>query len=483
MRSRAVAFLLLVLLAAPAAGCHRRGAAPKPEPGQRTPEGPALAETPSAEPASRLLGELSGSLLSPRRSIGFAVYLPAPPTAAQKRAATVRLKQRFPGLPVCPDKDDEHLPCAQVLVPPIDEFAPPTEDQLARFGRGLDDAQRKVAAASKGALLLAWFLEGGPGNARLRDAQAVALDLAQSTRGLLWDETTRELFSPEAWKKERIEGWEGDVPDMRRHIVIHYYETDAGRHRAISLGMEKFGLPDLVMQDVPLHDADAGTVAIDAVAQKLVEGASLEPGGELRLDLRSIRHSGARDAFVGSCEQGATFRGRIQLAAVEGEAGDPDNRLAELRFPSYPGTTDGERQAAAFKSIVGVSPDRMSGAAADDPELAAVTARVQKRLPAVAAAFRAGLPLGERITVKAPFETDDGSIEWMWVGVTAWSGDAVSGRLENEPARVSTLRLGSKVQVKQASLADYVWMAADGAKKEGGESTLVFERRERAKGK
>jgi uncharacterized protein YegJ (DUF2314 family) len=481
---RLQAACLLTVLLVGAADCHRRSPSPQPDPAQRTMEAPAPQETPGdarAASADSPSGELSGSLLSPHRSMGFAVYLAAPASASQLRAAADKVKQRFPGLPTCSGKDDAPTPCAQVIAPPMNDFAAPTEQQIALFGRGLDEAQKKAAVASKGALLLVWFLQEGPGNARLREAQTVALDVAKSAKGLLWDETTRELFSPEAWKTRRIDGWEGDLPDMKRHIAIHYYETDGGRHRAISLGMEKFGLPDLVLADVPRAHTDALTTVIDAVAQELVEGASLEPGGELRVDLRSIRQPGAHDDLLGACEKGATFRGRVQLVAVEGEEGDPDNRLAELRFPSYPGASEGERQASAFKAIVGVGADRVSGAAPDDAELAAVTARVQKRLPAVAAAFRAGLPLGERVTVKAPFQTDDGSLEWMWVGVTDWRGDVVSGDLENEPANVSSLRMGAKVQVKQASIADYVWLAANGDKKEGGESAEVFERRERPK--
>ena len=103
---------------------------------------------------------------------------------------------------------------------------------------------------------------------------------------------------------------------------------------------------------------------------------------------------------------------------------------------------------------------------------------MQKRLPAVATAFRAGLPLGERIIVKAPFKTDDGSIEWMWVGVTGWTGEVLTGRLENEPYQVKALHLGAKVDVKQASVADYVWIDGTGKKKEGGESAAILQRRE-----
>jgi hypothetical protein len=119
----------------------------------------------------------------------------------------------------------------------------------------------------------------------------------------------------------------------------------------------------------------------------------------------------------------------------------------------------------------------VSPVADGDPELAAVTARVQAHLPAVAKAFRGGLPLGEHIVVKGPFSADDGTLEWMWVSVTGWTGDVVHGRLENDPQAVKSLKLGAKVDVKQASIADYLWLRGDGTTKEGGESAEVLKRR------
>jgi uncharacterized protein YegJ (DUF2314 family) len=458
--------------------CHRGSSSPRPEPAQRVVEPASSAPAPGAAASASGGTALPSSLVTPERDFDFAVYLPAPVAPAQVRAAVDAVKQSFPGLPVRTKPQPADPPYALVLTPPLKDFAPPDETHLGYFGHGLDAAQKTAAAASKGVLVLSWSLDADPARARLREGQTLVHQLAQKLGGFVWDETTRELYTVDAWKKERLDGWEGDLPDTRRHVVIHYYEADGGRHRGITLGMEKFGLPDLVVEDAPLDESTSLMKALDAVAQVLVEGATPGPGGELRLDMRTIRHAGFHDWLIGSAGKDATFRGRIQLRPATAEDGDPHNRLVELRFPSYPGATDVERQASAFVSMLGAEPDEMAAAPADDVELAAVTARVQKRLPAVAAAFRAGLPLGERIVVKAPFETEDGQVEWMWVGVTSWRGDVVRGHLENEPVYVKSLRLGAVVQVKQASIADYRWTNADDTLKEGGESAQILKRRE-----
>ena len=132
------------------------------------------------------------------------------------------------------------------------------------------------------------------------------------------------------------------------------------------------------MQDLPQNESLAMTTIVDAAAQVLVEGTAIGPGGVLDLDLTTIRHAGAHDAIVGNTAKGAKLRGRVALVVATREEGDPDNRLVELTFPSYSGATAGERQADAITTLVGAAADPLAGAPENDPELLAVTARVQK---------------------------------------------------------------------------------------------------------
>jgi uncharacterized protein YegJ (DUF2314 family) len=455
-----------------------------------TPQGAGGPKTPLEAAAARSArhshdtpSNLEGSLLIPPRMVDFAVYLPSAVSPALAKGALDSTKRRFPGVDVRGTPPENIAPPqACVFAPPLDSFQPPTEEQLGVFGRGLSPAQTKAAAASKGVLVMTWFLDDDPHRARLREAQKLAGEVADQNGGFIWDEVTRELYTRDEWKKDRIDGWQGDVPDVRRHITIHYYATGDGRHRAITLGMGKFGLPDLVVQDAPKEQGGPIGVLIDATAQALLEGASLAAGGELALDFTAIHHAGARKAYLDLTKADAKRRGKVVLAPADSEEGDPDNRIVELRFPGYPGNEDPERQSAALESFFGApAADHVVGAAAGDPELAAVTRRVQAKLPSLATAFRNGLPRGESLSVKAPFATDDGSVEWMWVGVAEFTRDTVRGNLESTPESVKSLHDGSRVEVKQKDIADYVWFKADGSRKEGGESADILEARERAK--
>ena len=115
-----------------------------------------------------------------------------------------------------------------------------------------------------------------------------------------------------------------------------------------------------------------------------------------------------------------------------------------------------------------------------DAELEAASRRAKQQVLAMAERYRSGPPFGERLLVKAPFQTPDGSTEWMWVDVVRWEGPTVSGILQNDPFFVAALKAGSRVEVAQDSIFDYILERRDGTK-QGNETGRIIERRETAK--
>ncbi len=474
--------VLAIALALPA--CHRKRGGSHHAPATRASSAALAAD---AGPSGARPFEGPASLPPRQLSLGVFTSEPVPPTAVQD--VQKKVKQRAHGLALLTDATSEAplgTGFVRVFAPSVADFPPPSAQQLQLVGHGLDAQQVQGAAASKGVVVFGWALLGDPSFAALRDADAIAADLADASHGFVWDDVTRELFAPGLWRARRVEGWQGDVPDVRHHIAIHYYDSAGGRHRAITLGMGAFGLPDLVVQDVPGERSDAVFLLVDALAQELVEGAAPDAKGEIAIDLATIKHDAARKAFTDAASSSAGRRASVTLLHAKHEEGDPDNRLAALTFPAYSGATELERQAAATTALFGGQggaggpKESLSGAAADDPDLAKIKARVQERLPAVGAAFKRGLPLGERVSVEAPFPTDRGTVEWMWVTVTRWDADSVHGMLNNTPALVPSLHRGDDVDVKLTSIADYTWLAPDGSVKEGGESVTLLHQRQAA---
>jgi len=75
------------------------------------------------------------------------------------------------------------------------------------------------------------------------------------------------------------------------------------------------------------------------------------------------------------------------------------------------------------------------------------------------AKVKKGLPSNEVLLVKSRFPYRGGT-EWMWVDVATWTGDTITGRLENEPEFVS-LRAGATVELKLEDVMDYEYRLKD----------------------
>jgi uncharacterized protein YegJ (DUF2314 family) len=264
------------------------------------------------------------------------------------------------------------------------------------------------------------------------------------------------------------------VPFVPAHITFHVYRDGEGL-RLISLGMAKFGLPDVVVEQVPqtLSD-DMGRLA-NGVAQLLAEGLGLAAGGTLEVDLSKLKDGKLKGQLEARIQKGAQRKVKLQALEAHRDQGDPDNPLLELGFPGTGALH--ARQVAALDAVFGRRPDGITPVAPGDPELEAVARKARARLEELRARVDRGMQPPEQLLLKAGFRTDDGSQEFMWFEVTSWEAGKWRGTLANEPHDVSSLRLGSPVAVPAAEVVDYVYMSPMGVR-EGGESSLILMRRQ-----
>jgi hypothetical protein len=290
---------------------------------------------------------LEGSLLVGRRAIDMGVYLPTVPSTEQLAAVQETAKERLPAVTVLSGSGHAAPPTALVLSPDVKDLPPPTLEMIRFDGRGFFPGQAEAVVASKGLVAIVLRLDDDPGLARLRATQQLALATARAGGGVIWDEATREVYAADEWQKVRVDGWEGDRPEVRRHIALHYDNSAAGGHRLTTHGMQKLGLPDLVLTNVLPNEIGSATRVLDGAAQLLAEGATLGPGGVLRFDLDAVQHQGARRAFESSAGTAILLSGPVTLVPVAPEPGDPDNRIVAIRFPVYDGFIAAERAGAA----------------------------------------------------------------------------------------------------------------------------------------
>lgn len=273
------------------------------------------------------------------------IVSPREVSPAELKAARRLLAERMPHLHVVSDPSLPPVPPAVLVVaPPRSQVSLPTAAELQVYGVGFEDeAERQRAARFGGTLTLVFVTGHDAGHLIYSRAQAVAAELAESLGGWIWDMHCRQLFTRDAWKKRRVHAPVEGL-DVQGHIALHLYRADAGL-RLVTLGMRKFGQPDLVINDVaPTVGRELGELVYLA-AQHLIERR--EPTqGSWQLAIDAVRAQAARERLAGKRAAGAPGKVALHTAWATPEEGDPSNVLMELRFETGSGSPHAAQRAA-----------------------------------------------------------------------------------------------------------------------------------------
>lgn len=369
----------------------------------------------------------------------------------------------------------EKSPRATVAVsaPPIADFSVPKKESLKYFSVGLSSQDEDALLASQSVSLFSFRGPGEQASAQYRAALRVMAALVRELGGYAWDEESRRAYSAQSFQG-LLEHWQGNEPRIADHVVLHMYR-DGELIRIVSLGMVKFGLPDLAINQVSSKDEAMGAIA-NLVCQTLLERGKLGSEGQLALSIDDLKHAGFKAELMERANDNAKRQVALRLVGSLPREGDADNRLLEIAFPGSASSLQ-EKQAAAGYELFGGHDSIVR--VKHDQALLAASARARKKALSIGKRYAKGPPFGEQLLVKAPFETSDGGNEWMWVEVVSWNGDKIDGILQNDPFDVPTLKSGSRVAVKASEIFDYLLTKSDGSR-EGNETSALLEAREKA---
>jgi uncharacterized protein YegJ (DUF2314 family) len=417
-----------------------------------------------------------GNLRTERITFQFAVYYLPKPVKEPNAELRMLLSSKYSVFRQVENIDVEQpFPtlAARLESDPAANYAPPDPDYLEQFGVGLNAEQILALQRTESALILDFAYPREAVWSALRSALELTDELAHATGGLAWDETTRQTFTPDAWRERRIASWTEHVPDISRYTTIHTYRTGEYLH-AITLGMEKFGLPDIVIDEFPSSLNRNVSITMNLFAQAIAEGPAIQKAGEYDLDIRAIKNPAVREPQISGLMENATGIALLSLKTGRWEEGDPPNRLIEITFERGAGPDVHSKQQDVISRTFG-SEDSIIYDVEHDEELEAASQRARAMLPGLRSQFNRGLAPGEFLQVKIPFTTPDGGREWMWVEVISWKDDDISGLLRNEPDNVPALRAGQIVEVSESDVFDYIFTRADGSV-EGNETSEIIEK-------
>ncbi|MEW6284528.1 MAG: DUF2314 domain-containing protein, partial [Candidatus Eremiobacterota bacterium] len=102
-----------------------------------------------------------------------------------------------------------------------------------------------------------------------------------------------------------------------------------------------------------------------------------------------------------------------------------------------------------------------------------------KHLPSIKSVFVAGLKPGERLYVRHAFEVDPFQQEHLWLRVTGWIGDRLSGVLVDQPQQLTDLACGDEVFLWDDQIYDWLFTRADGSCEGGYTEEVAIEAQER----
>lgn len=412
-----------------------------------------------------------GDARTPGFSFTFAVYH----FAAAPPAGLAELRKVFAaaGIAVSTTALDAppKVPTAEILTPPLKDFAPPTLDTLRFRGKTLSEREKTALQTVSGVTVVVVSGPAVNAAASYRVALRAGLALQAAAPGILFDDDTRQAISQAAWTA-RLDDWAGDTPRVPQHITIDAYQ-DNELLRMVTLGMRKFALPDVSVNQVAKSDADGMSALVNLTCQTLAEHPELPRVGELDVRIATLANVAERKHIEEHSMRGGSGAGVMHLVKAEPHEGDARNRLMDLVFPGPIGTLQ-ERQIRTIGEILGMKDDTVG--VKHDAELLEASKRARAKALLLKPRFAKGPPDLDQLLVKGPFKTATGDNEWMWIEVTRWSGTRIDGILQNEPIGDMALKAGARVSVEEGSIFDYIYRHGDGGV-EGNETSKILEKK------
>ncbi|MEM6725316.1 MAG: DUF2314 domain-containing protein [Bacteroidota bacterium] len=335
------------------------------------------------------------------------------------------------------------------------EYTVPDMDYLDVFGYGMSTEQKKQIQNCQQVVLLNLFSPQANLYEQLLKADLFMVKASDLFNVILWDEFTRECFTPAFWTDYRIPETMEPVPNIGKHTVMHFYQESEEFCRLITLGMSKFGLPDIVVENLSCYSGKEWPLLISFIAQQMLENPSLGKNNQLTIDVEQLQNQGVKTAILSNILEGGTGKATIKLAPGTPKSGDPDNSIVEIVFRDSEETNAQILQDNLIAQIFGVE-DKVYDVAAGNEELAAASKRAKAKLPKLKKRFKKGLGTEQTLLMKFPFVYDEVEIEYMWVEILSWQGNSVEGILQNQPYYVPNLQAGQRIKRDPEDMYDYI---------------------------
>ncbi len=357
----------------------------------------------------------------------------------------------------------------------------PPKDTLPSVARTVPEGERAALYEAKDLLVLKVQGEDTTDHLPLRGAFALAAAFARELKGYVHDEETHRIDTASAFAERVPRGPLGVPFFVPESLLVELHPLDeddvAGPYRLLSLGLSRYGSPDLEVRG--FHEVDGPRLAsvLNAVAARLAKG---ERGPELKVSLADVAQVMKQKPSALSRTPERARDLTLKLALSDRRAGDPDNEVYRILPPSEADAANptGEEAHTALLARLFGDEARVSAKNTNDPALLAAEARAKKAVPTAVARWKKAASPQSSLILRVPFAIpgEPGKTEVMWMKVTSCADDgSCKGTLASRPAFIKGLEAGAQVTGKLSEVSDYLLELPDGAK-EGGETIPFLER-------
>ncbi|MBN2433542.1 MAG: hypothetical protein JXQ27_18895 [Acidobacteria bacterium] len=285
--------------------------------------------------------------------------------------------------------------------------------------------------------------------------QAVTLAAAIRLNGYVFDENAKVIQTPAAYARDLFSPV---TSPLQAHVLLQHYPYEPGRFRIVTLGMAKFGAPEIEIRDYPPDKALVFKRLVAAAARRLVRAGLAGEPFPAGLELTAAELQPAAETPLGEELPPAADGLAVILREGRVEEGDPQSNVIRLAPPSTePGDlAEWGRQISRFIFGIDIESVVWQG------DLPSEAATAQATLPEIRQEFMTDPSAGGwYIRFRAP-TPDAGPAEILVGQLEQWTEDDLGVLLLSEPRLAAAAGAGTRLAVSEADVVDWIQVTPAG---------------------
>ena len=358
-----------------------------------------------------------------------------------------------------------HGPSILVKKHNVDELPVPSLQALQYFGRGFDQSKANRIMASDYSVS---FIGVGPfdkSHKLLRKITQCVGGIAEKYDAFIYDVSDSLTFTPVSFENIRL----GEIKKgflSASQFGVRAYRVEKGI-RSVSMGLEKFGQPNLVIENFSDHHMAYMDKLFSIVLQHVIESPIPVKPGPMVFDIKNIANPAVRSELGSSVEANGSGKTKLMFKKAASLDGDPLGLLA-VSFENSPGDSLWLEQANLLKHVFGK--DRTISNVPDPDRLESAVTLAKLRAKAILEEDHALEKDGMRLLVAIVMAEHE---EVVWVEVAEWKAQQGMGVLLSDPIHTKSFRSGMTYKFDYNSIMDFKLYGTDGLVEQGGVQELA----------